>query len=132
MRSGESILGAIMRRRPLRIREPADYRYNALWTLHGWTLRLFPYLPCSNRSPVRNLLAERDPGSGDGVKISDFATGISKTDFLLIDFRNCPPDTFPMEFMAGFVGIHQDSSTLALRPEVGWIDRDDPDKMLAE
>jgi len=25
-----------------------------------------------------------------------------------------------MEFLGGFVGISQDSQTLALRPEIGW------------
>jgi hypothetical protein len=31
---------------------------------------------------------------------------------------------FPMEFLAGFVGVSQDSRTLALRPAIGWAVRD--------
>jgi len=28
-----------------------------------------------------------------------------------------------MEFLGGFVGVSQDSGTLALRPEIGWAIR---------
>ena len=30
----------------------------------------------------------------------------------------------PMEFVAGFVGVAQDTETLALRPEIGWVVRE--------
>jgi hypothetical protein len=29
-----------------------------------------------------------------------------------------------MEFLAGFIGVSQDTETLLLRPEAGWIVRD--------
>jgi hypothetical protein len=95
----------------------------------GWILRLFPYLPGKSGDSIRNPFVQRDPGPREGIAIDDFASGISKTDFLLIDFRPSPPDTFPMEFMAGFVGVFQDSATLGLRPEIGWLVRDDPDSL---
>jgi hypothetical protein len=30
---------------------------------------------------------------------------------------------YAMEFLGGFVGIAQDATTLALRPEIGWVIR---------
>ena len=93
----------------------------------GWILRFFPYLPGKSGDPIRNPFIQRDPGPAEGIAIDDFATGISKADFNFIYLMSAPPDTFPMEFLAGFVGIFQDTETLALRPEIGWIVRDDPD-----
>ncbi len=93
----------------------------------GWILRFFPYLPTASGDPTRNPFLKQDPGPSEGIEIDDFACGISKTDFLIIDLTASPPDTFRMEFLAGFVGVFQDSVTLALKPEVGWIVRDDPD-----
>ena len=95
--------------------------------MSGWILRFFPYLPQKSGEPQRNPFVQHDPGPREGIAIDDFASGISKTDFLLIDRTVAPPDTFPMEFMAGFVGVFQDSVTLGLRPEIGWLVRDDPD-----
>lgn len=31
-----------------------------------------------------------------------------------------------MEFLGGFVGVAQDSTTLTLRPEIGWVVRESP------
>jgi hypothetical protein len=93
----------------------------------GWILRFFPYLPGKSGPPTRNPFIQRDPGPTEGIELDDFATGISKAKFRLIDLVSSPPDTFAMEFLAGFVGIFQDTGTLALRPEIGWIVRDDPE-----
>lgn len=35
----------------------------------------------------------------------------------------CQGTTLPMEFVAGFVGVSQDTETMALRPEIGWAVR---------
>ena len=47
------------------------------------------------------------------------------------DRLSCAPFTwdyfsqkFPMEFVAGFVGLSQDPFTLAIRPAIGWGVRD--------
>jgi hypothetical protein len=94
----------------------------------GWLLKLFPYLPGKKGEGVRrNPYIETDPPLNRGLSISEFPTGVSKADFLLIDRTVAPPDTFPMQFLAGYVGIFQDLQTLALQPEIGWIVRDNPD-----
>ncbi|MGB1243772.1 MAG: DUF4419 domain-containing protein [Chitinophagales bacterium] len=48
--------------------------------------------------------------------MTDLPKGLSKADFVLDNNG----DKSKMEFLAGFVGISQDSKTKALRPEINW------------
>jgi hypothetical protein len=86
--------------------------------VYGWIIKFFPYLPGGLKNPflqdARNMK--------DGLKIREFHTGVSSTEFTWIDrVRN---EKYDMEFLAGFIGIDQDDQTKALRPEIGWAVRE--------
>lgn len=82
-------------------------------TVHvtGWLIEFFPFSP-----------REKGFDSHDRpvVKIDRFPSGLSKADFLWEYYD----EEYDMELVAGFVGIHQDEKTLALRPEIGWAVRE--------
>jgi hypothetical protein len=90
----------------------------------GYTVNFFPYLsPGGQRgnatSPRRNpYLGWREPGSP--------ALGSIQTDHLPSLVSVAPfiwkyhGKSYPMAFVAGFIGVAQDAETLALRPEIGW------------
>jgi hypothetical protein len=104
----------------------------------GWIINFFPYLKKDKLTAVidQNLVYEatyvvnpyilNPPHSRhDGLTANQFPSGLSIVPFkweyhLLI--------TFPMQFIAGFVGIAQNPDTKALRPEIGWAIRDEPQK----
>jgi len=46
----------------------------------------------------------------------NFPTGLSNAPVVL----RTKSTTHDMQFIAGFVGAHQDETTLAIRPEIGW------------
>lgn len=56
----------------------------------------------------------------DGYTPDTFASGLSIAPFTLRIREN----TYPMEFVAGFVGVAQEERTFALRPEIGWAVRE--------
>ena len=70
----------------------------------------------------RILAGEWDPKKkfdGGGIRYSDFTSGLAWAP-LQWKYRGTE---FPMLFLGGFVGIAQDPTTLALRPEIGWVIR---------
>jgi hypothetical protein len=119
-------------------------------TVTGWVPTLFPYLKDSRtgRATRRNPwlteesqriqyedigfddIDEDDIGDNersgepwyepDGPTIEDFPGGLSKAPFRW----HYLDKTFDMEFIGGFVGVAQDTETLALRPEIGWAVRE--------
>lgn len=110
-------------------------------SMTGWIVKFFPYLPghkaevdeIAGRNPLIGVDMETFFQKGrrgtkvyNGPKIAggDFATGLSKAEFLLNDNGQL----YKMEFSAGFIGISQDHTTKALRPEMGWavIDTNQP------
>jgi hypothetical protein len=93
----------------------------------GWFGTFFPYLRHGDGYERNPFLGPNPPAKG-GIGAGELPPSLSRTDLLLIDMRPSPPDSFRMELMAGFVGVKQDRSTLALKPEIAWIVRDDPDK----
>lgn len=75
--------------------------YSGGASITGWSIAFFPYLKDQYGNPTRGL-----------------ARAPFKWAF--------PTREFDMEFLGGFVGVAQDSSTLTLRPEVGWAIREVP------
>jgi len=72
-----------------------------------------PYLGC--RPPTRNRR-----GTPGGLTTNMLPPALSVAPFTW-DYRGTP---LPMEFVAGFVGVTQDTETLSLRPEIGWAVRE--------
>jgi hypothetical protein len=56
----------------------------------------------------------------EGLSSGSFPYGISQVPFRC----KTPQEEKSMEFLAGFLGILQDSQTLALKPKLGWAVRD--------
>jgi hypothetical protein len=101
----------------------------------GWITAFFPYFTdqqgnATERNPwlaqggpkLEMLLAgEWDQERLDlgGPSPGAFPSGLARTPFVWKYLKQ----EFDMEFVGGFVGIVQDSATLALRPEIGWAIR---------
>ncbi|MDB5349957.1 MAG: hypothetical protein JWN86_1204 [Planctomycetota bacterium] len=104
----------------------------------GWIMGFFPYLKDARTGlasvPLSGLFepgdeaihqvlglenAERS-GYAFGAGIGSLPGGLAAAPFRWEYFDK----TFPMEFLGGFVGVRQDTETLALRPEIGWAVRD--------
>ena len=117
--------------------EPGPY-------ITGWILTLFPYVKHDKRNEYLTLWQEKDPAShvessGRGMWSSggrdetdsrglmhyQFPPGISSTPFTWKTGTNPSSSVFPMHFYAGFMTISQNSTTLAIRPEIGWAVADD-------
>lgn len=103
----------------------------------GWLAAFFPYLwnRASGRADRRShwfsasaedlesLLHPPDSRLGDriicGLKAEDLPSGLSSAPFRwqYLDREHS------MEFLGGFVGVHQEESTMRLKPEIGWAIR---------
>jgi hypothetical protein len=89
--------------------------------IKGWLIKLFPYLSTTSNGPRMNSYIDTEPTREySGLKTNDFCNGISQADFVW----SYPGADFKMEFVAGFIGVMQDKTTLALRPEIGWAVKD--------
>lgn len=102
----------------------------------GWLNAFFPYLQdqktgrasrenswlVEGGQRLQDQLSARIDNNwwGNGPTMNDFPGGLARTPFQWI----CLETSFSMEFLGGFVGVRQDSSTLALRPEIGWAVRE--------
>ena len=74
----------------------------------GWVVKFYPY----NCNKYRNTLK----GLYDGA--SDLPPELSSVP---VKFQEANGKTVDLTLWAGFVGIAQDTSTFALRPEIGWF-----------
>lgn len=93
----------------------------------GWILTLFPYLDSSifRRNPY---LTSWNTNKSDiffsGATTTSFPSGTVTTPFIW----RFPLDgiEYEMDFYAGFLGVGQDQTSLAIRPVIGWAvaDRD--------
>ena len=89
--------------------------------INGWVIKLFPYLNSSSDKPRTNKYMDSEPTENfSGLKSNDFYIGLSQADFVW-DYIGTK---FEMEFVAGFIGVVQDKTSLALRPEIGWAVKD--------
>ncbi|MDB5350128.1 MAG: hypothetical protein JWN86_1375 [Planctomycetota bacterium] len=104
----------------------------------GWITAFFPYLKDYRTGhasvPIGGFFEDEGRGVEEmlysfederrafahGPTIESFPGGLSCAPFRWEYLDK----TFPMEFLGGFVGVAQDSGTLALRPEIGWAVRE--------
>ncbi|RLT10463.1 MAG: DUF4419 domain-containing protein [Planctomycetota bacterium] len=105
-------------------------------TITGWITAFFPYVKDRQDGVlVRNRVlvegwentgkrpaGEFNPNdfSESGLSPGHFPSGLARAPFVWEYLGK----NFDMEFLGGFVGVAQDSATLALRPEIGWAIRD--------
>jgi len=103
----------------------------------GWIVAFFPYLRDHDRRATRRneWLLKRGrarasvlfPSPEDahsrclvlGPTTDAFPSGLSRAPFRWEYLL----ESYEMEFLGGFVGVRQDTATLALRPEIGWAVR---------
>jgi hypothetical protein len=89
----------------------------------GWIALFFPYLGGRGNRPSKPASWLLDDKAAVGFSADEPGPGFSVAPFTLV----APPNSITeMEFLAGFVGVAQDTRTLALRPEIGWAVRKAP------
>lgn len=104
-------------------------------SINGWVVKLFPYITeadgplpgsrrCSSACRKRSRRHVRNPflvddGAGKRLKLESFPSGLSRLDFRFMDLVHSRQ--FRLRMLAGFVGVSQDSATMALRPEIGYV-----------
>lgn len=74
----------------------------------GWIVKFYPYDCYKDRNSLKGLY--------DGA--SDLPPELASVP---VRFEGTDGETANLTFWAGFVGIAQDTATLALRPEIGWF-----------
>ena len=88
----------------------------------GWVNTLFPYAMNYKEELVKNennLNWKSDRSWGMGM--DNYPSSLSKVPF---KWELDGAITHDMEFLGGIVGVHQDSTTLAVEPTIGWGVRD--------
>jgi hypothetical protein len=111
--------------------------------VNGWITKFFPYIilpekvtdddDSGKEKTKRNrdrVIANPCFGGGNNAKAEtmnggltheQFPNGLSKVSFTL--YRSPKDRGASRQAIAGFIGISQDTSTMALKPEIGWIIR---------
>lgn len=92
--------------------------------INGWLVKLIPYLKqwyTGNFTVSNPLLSDPDAR----VSTNELPTGVSQVPFRC-RWRGRDEDE-AMELLGGFIGVTQDTSTLALRPKLGWAVRNGSD-----
>ena len=91
--------------------------------IRGWIITFFPYLIRNNGVAYRNphLTTWSQKEIFGGVQTSDLAIGVSKVPFIWEYYDK----EIPMHFYAGFMGIAQHQTSLAIQPLIGWAVADD-------
>ncbi|CAF1018387.1 unnamed protein product [Adineta steineri] len=87
--------------------------------LSGWLADFIPYTS-DGQGHYRKARCDRHhyrEGVINGIEFCDFYESVTQTDFILDDNGH----ETKMKFIAGFLGIGQNSETGALRPCLGWI-----------
>ena len=84
----------------------------------GWIVTLFPYLD-DNRNGY--LTSWNNEHIFEGVTTESIPSGVAATPFIWEYLGT----EIPMHFYAGFMGASQNSSILAIRPEISWTVCDD-------
>ena len=86
--------------------------------IDGWITNFFPYEKSGKRIELNKIarlevkdIFERLPS--ELVKV--------KFEYKVVSARGKTKSVVPMEFWAGFVGLSQDSTSLALEPKIGWF-----------
>jgi hypothetical protein len=80
----------------------------------------FPYI-LENNKLVENSLLEGNKFAYAGLSAEMLPIGVSKVDLKWLYYYEINKmKTYKMQLYSGFMGIGQDSSTKALRPEISW------------
>jgi hypothetical protein len=114
------------------------YKFNSFSggaSITGWITAFFPYFTDAQGNATRKnrwlasgggalellLSGNCDPKkpAPEGPALGSFPSGLASAPFMW----NYMGQSYPMEFLGGFVGIAQDPATLTLRPEIGWAVR---------
>jgi hypothetical protein len=109
--------------------DPGHWRNIYKWGTHsgsdyndGWLTHLLPYIRESyggdGSACVQNKF--KTGGWGGGIETSAIPGGLSSVPFIW-DYYNTK---YEMSLMAGFSGVTQNQETLAIRPKIGWVVRD--------
>ncbi len=94
--------------------------------VNGWINVLFPFVGAarggapSPNPAMRTWAKDFSAPFGGGPRPEEFPSGLSVAPFTW----NYLGTKFPMELVAGFVGVSQEPRTLAVRPAIGWVVRD--------
>lgn len=82
----------------------------------GWINVFFPYLKDTQNPYVQNWQQGMNNELGGGLSIDELPIGYN-----LVTFKWQYLDTvFNMNFIGGFLGVHQDKNNFAISPEIGW------------
>jgi len=84
----------------------------------GFANVFFPYIGRGNVKTFNRTALEWSGSmrAGDGPTPDEIPPGLSMVPFEWTHLG----ETFPMQFLGGFVGATQDPDTLAIRPSIGW------------
>lgn len=91
--------------------------------ISGWANTLFPYVEGRDKMVKNRYLNGATKGPFSGNTSDNFHQGLSKVPFEW----NYYGTIYDMEFLGGFTGVHQDTTTLALTPALGWAIREKQD-----
>lgn len=86
--------------------------------IDGWITNFFPYDKSGKRIHLDKI---------SGIELKDIFEKLPneivkvKFDYKVVSLRDKKKLSVPMEFWAGFVGLSQDSLSLALEPKIGWF-----------
>ncbi|XP_077977172.1 uncharacterized protein LOC144432769 [Glandiceps talaboti] len=107
----------------------------------GWIVTLFPYISYETfgdksfnpqapfdrvRGPTYTVFAQNQWLSKWSEDLKPFRRGGLRTDIIPSGLSAAPyiweyfDESFKMKFIGGFMGVSQDTESLALRPELGW------------
>jgi hypothetical protein len=78
--------------------------------------------PIPRRDRKEDYSEDRAEFERVGPRVSDLPSGLARVPFRW-RYRK---ELVAMEFLGGFVGVSQESETLAVRPEIGWAVREQP------
>jgi hypothetical protein len=87
-------------------------KYMAPNIIDGWIVKFFPYDKDGKKNNLKEL-----------VGTETLPKELVKVDIKHINIDYGKEEVTPLELWAGFVGLHQDPNTFALKPEIGWMIR---------
>jgi len=93
----------------------------------GWIIKFFPYINIDNKL-AENPFIKGNRFAYGGLRANNFPSGLSKVDMNWQYFSY----NYNMELYSGFMGVAQNETTKALRPEISWVIKDYKSKVLNE
>jgi hypothetical protein len=106
--------------------------------INGWICKLFPFIRNGGTGhyDIKNPVFESDPNAPEDeggrfggppgwIQSDSLPTGLSRVPLALMARTPEGLKTRSLALTAGFLGVSQSSSTMALRPELGWVVHED-------